>query len=366
MNHRLLSLMAVAVIACLGLFACAPATSGSTDGGQDAGDNNSGVYAGPTSASWTKGTLPSSGNTFVQGPASFANHKGKTFVGWGYDYGFNAIGGGGLLVTADDGATWTSVALPAVDSATTQTAHSISGVASDGSRLYVASSAKIGIVVSDDDGATWSTVPAPGGMNVSGFRMRLFTTPGKVWVGGYNAGIFSSSDQGATWTTHSANTGNPAQGTTSVVEADGSIYAGGWGKIYKFSSDSPPQLSPFNSGIPFPGGSNQLLPMGKKLFSISTSSSIHSPGLLYSADLTSATPSWTQVMGVMSLRTLVRYKSALFAFGDSTQKVSLSTDEGATWTAFNQGLPTSSSNIAVGAGYLFAVNSGEIWRTPLK
>lgn len=361
-----------AVLACAfaaSLVACSGSGGGTPDGGTGADggvvDDPTGPYTGPTTAAWTASPTPD--NTTVQ-PTWFATHHGKTFAAAGMTGSELGIPGGGLFVTSDDGATWTRVTnLPAPDPSTTQTEHHVMSVASDGSRLYAASDAVRGIIVSDDDGATWSTVPAPGGMNASGFRLRLFSIDGKLWAGRPKGGAYVSADKGATWITIAQDTGNDAEGTTSFASAGGKMFWGTWTDIWTVAGDSPPQLQSASKGIPFPNGSNQLIAHDGKLFSISTTSSIRSSGDLYVADPTAAMIQFTKLAGITRVNSIVRYKSALFAFKEQAPQIEISTDDGVTWKPFDQGLETLPVGpIGLGNGYLYAATPQKIWRTPLK
>jgi hypothetical protein len=315
--------------------------------------DGAGSPGGPTSGPWTKGTVTS--RSLLSFGKVFAAHKTATYLAFGYnDSGGNSQGG--LLVTKDQGVTWTEVTtLPPVDPSFGANAkHNLSHVASDGARLYVVSGMVVGVLASDDDGATWMTLPAP--PRTSRPAM-IAAVAGKLYAGS-GEGAFVSTDKGATWTSvvPSESANRPIH---SIVEAGGGIWFASSNRMLFAPGGDPAQLAEAKQGLAFPGGVEQLAVVGTTLIAAG-------PGI-YKATAAGAATLWTPVSLNDAITGLMAARGAFFGLQRDKPVLITTTATGVATVPFDMGLPTGPfEGLGAGADTLFAAMPGAVWHTPLK
>lgn len=343
------SFAALAVVS-LVLGCAAGGSEGNPDGGTDTGP-----YEGPTTATWTK----SGGESQMGFPINaLLVHRGAIYAGWGGS-GFTSVGG--ILVSRDEGVTWSQLTLPepTIASLGQGRKHIVVALGSDGSRLYAGTSTEHGLLVSDDDGATWQVLEGP---PLKGKATVFAHLDGKMYAGTGNSGFFVSSDKAASFTQIIGTEGSTVNPVRGIHSKYGKLWCGSANTVYSFTGDDPgTAVEAHRHGLPFILGLTDLYELGPKLVASTQSNGVYT---------TSDGETWTKAEGwAGATRDVAHVKTAMFGIqGDTSRgKVVLTTDDGATWLPFDQGLEvTQMKLVATSRTLIVADGTYQLWRTSIE
>jgi hypothetical protein len=276
----------------------------------------------------------------------------------------------GVLVSADDGATWAQHTAGLPDSPV------VALVALDDRVLAGMIGAPV-VFVSTDHGSTWTQSDT--GLPQSTDAYAFGRTSSAVLVGmsygasdpGAEGGLFRSSDKGATWTKSSA--GLPQTASATAFATIGSTLFSSAGAELATSTDDG---NSWQTQKLTTGNSLGLVALGGALFASTSSGPSLDSAVRKSADLgVTWTDSGTGLPVKDPANVLFGNGTHLYAtaFAQSDNGVYRSTDSGASWHAFNENLEILGTGIAprivamaAHGKYLFAVeSSGNVWRRDL-
>lgn len=177
-------------------------------------------------ATWTTKTLANSGV-----PGDHIRHiflSGSTiFAAMGQYNGPNGVAGGGLAISTDNGATWTSKGV--ADGFGSDITYK---VYASGHNVYVATAN--GLAISTDMGATWTNKTAANGLgsisnsagSIHNNILNVFASSNTVYAATMNDGLGISTDNGNTWTKKTTANGLASNSIGSVFASGDTIYAG--------------------------------------------------------------------------------------------------------------------------------------------
>ena len=263
---------------------------------------------------------------------------------WVFARTWDALNGGRLFLTADNGATWTQGG-----SADTDT--DILSVAVPNGNMLAGT--WNGFYQSTSGGTSWTAVTLAG--VPADTAIRSIAAIGASLFAVATGHVYKSSDGGTTWTEVSS--GIPASATiTSLVANATAIFAGGDNDGVFVSTNGGTSWTVSNSGLADTHIS-QLAAIGSRLFAITLNGVFASDnnGSSWAAYSTSLT----------GINCFLVADDQLFA-GTDNSGVYLSTDSGVTWTAFSTGMPAGARvwSLAVGSDSIFAGTDSGVWRTP--
>ncbi|HVN76089.1 MAG TPA: PKD domain-containing protein [Thermoanaerobaculaceae bacterium] len=324
-------------------------------------------------ASWTRLTPRTDVTALVPDPST----SGRFLAG---------LGGGGVLVSADGGSSWSLSStglvgvyvnamvtdpnsaktvyaatedqwvLKTTDGGVTWSASGIgaaNALALDPSRPgTVYAGAANAVMKTTDGGATWSNPSAPGAA-VSGQVVGLGLSPANPWSV-YAAtelnGVFKSTDGGTSWTAANSGIGDtsPTPATVAVAvdptSADVAYLATGHLGVFKTTTGGA-AWSPVNTGLPVPPlpfpGSFAVDPAVPAMVYVGMSNTSGSPAGVYrtldGGQHWSATGGRIVTLSILSLAIDPAERSTVYA-GTQGGGVFRSTDAGATWQWMGDGL----------------------------
>lgn len=270
---------------------------------------------------------------------------------------------GTIHLSEDNGQNWTNLGLICPDSP-------IREFATNGSGLYAACSGS-GVFRSMDEGISWTPVGLAG-QNVDA----LVVSGSTIYAGTDSSGVFLSSDNGVSWT--SINTGLTDLFVYSLAVSGNNLFAGTLSGVYK-------SVIGVNNWIPASAGIS-----GQAFYSLSAFDSYLFAGSGNGGGISLSTnngTSWTPVNTGLSngfgsnsfvAYSLAKIGDAIFAGTDGG--VFLTTNMGANWTSVNAGLQTgltgkivydlkSSGNAILASTYngvSRSTNNGSNWTTANK
>ena len=257
---------------------------------------------------------------------------------------WDALNGGRMFLTSDNGATWTQIGSADTDM-------DILSVAVPNGNVLAGT--WNGFYLSTSGGTSWTAV-TPAGVPADA-SIRSIATIGTSLFAVTTGHVYRSSDSGNTWTEVSS--GIPVSATiTSIVGNANAIFAGGDSNGVFVSTNGGTTWTATNSGLADTHVS-QLAAIGARLFAVTLNGVFVSDNNGTSWAASSSTPS--------NLNCFLVASDQLFAGTDSSG-VYLSTDSGATWTAFSTGMPAGTRvwSLALGSDSVFAGTDSGVWRTP--
>ena len=220
----------------------------------------------------------------------------------------------GIFLSSDNGATWSSIGIPLADVGT---------VFVSGTNLFAGT--KTGdIFRSTDGGASWKlVVPAPSG--TGSYYGAAFAANGQKVVASSGTSMFLSTDNGASWTGDASWTdGSPVN---ALAFNGTSVFAGTNGDgIYRSTDNGTIWTGP---SLPAYTYVNSLAVIGTDIFAAT------SGGLYRSIDNGS---SWN-VMGLVDSAANIAVGGTNLFVGSSGYGLSLSGNNGTSWTSITSGLP---------------------------
>jgi hypothetical protein len=258
---------------------------------------------------------------------------------------WDAQNGGRTFATADGGASWGLIGAADSDM------DILSIVALSGSLL---AGTWNGLYQSTTGGSSWTAL-APTGLPADTALSALAKLDTGLFAG-TTGHVYKSSDNGATFS--DASSGIAASAViTSFVASASAILAVSNGDGVFLSTNGGTSWTTANSGLTDTRIS-QLAVVGSKLFAVTLSKVFVS---------SNNGTSWTaDVSGLSRVNCLLALSDQLLA-GTDNGGVYASVDSGATWAAFNTGLPAGAQvwSLAATADNLFAGTDSGIWRSPL-
>ncbi len=257
---------------------------------------------------------------------------------------WDALNGGRVFLTADDGTTWTQISSADSD------IDILSMVMSNGNIL---AGTWNGFYLSTSGGATWSAV-SPTGIPVDA-AIRSIAAMDTTLFAATAGHIYRSSNSGSTWV--EASSGIPANATVTSMVANGNVILAGSDSAGVFvTTNSGTSWTAVNSGLTDMHVS-QLAAVGTRLFAATLNGVFVSGnnGTSWAADSS----------GIRNVNCFLVASPQLFA-GTDDSGVYLSLDSGATWTSFNSGLPDGTRvwSLAANSDSIFAGTDSGVWRTP--
>lgn len=264
------------------------------------------------------------------------------------NYVFAGVEGSGVLVSSDNGATWSP-------SNSGLTSNYITSFTVKGSNIFAGTDA--GIFRTGNNGANWSAVN--NGLSMT-FITSLSNNGSSVFAGAGFGQIFRSDNNGFLWTEIS--NGLPmttSAMTTCFAYKDGNTYAGMTGEgVYK-STNNGANWSASNNGM-FEPVIYSLTTAGSDILAATLD------GLFVSGD---DGVNWNIVgLGFSYITTYSFAKNGSTLYMGTEKGVFLSTDNGTTWDSINTGLTNRKiESLAINGTYLFAnERQSGIWRRPLS
>ena len=259
---------------------------------------------------------------------------------------------GGVSLSADNGATWTSV------NSGLDSSDAFSFLSIIGGKLFAGNLG--GVFISANNGTSWDSINYP-------FKLPLcITTNGNdIFVGTYGNGIFMSADNGTSWkAVDSGLNGLLSEVVWSFTVSGGNIFAGTMSGIFR-SANNGTNWVPVDSGLT---GTNvhAMAANGSTVFAGTSDA-----GLYIS---TNNGTKWTRVKTGLTNDTVTCFAASggnIFA-GTSSGGIFLSTNNGTSWTAVNTGLTDLSiTSLAVSDSFLFSghnnfVTGSGVWRRPIS
>lgn len=219
----------------------------------------------------------------------------------------------------------------------------------NGNTVFAGTNISIGgIYVSYDNGANWTSVKS--GIDV----LSLAAKDTFVFAGTDGDGIYRSTDSGATWESINSTLGaNKSIKALTIGGFGGSyIFAGDWEGVYR-SSKSDISWSFFSDGLPLSPSVNTL---------VSTSSTVFagSEAGLFSAPTSGSWTPKNDGLTSSSINILVIKGSSIYA--GTSEGIFRSTNNGSNWGAMNIGLPQYNiSAIVVNGNNIFAGNGTDVY-----
>jgi hypothetical protein len=269
----------------------------------------------------------------------------------------------GIYFSPDYGASWTQVSTGLTDKI-------IEAIAVSGTNLFAGPNLE-GVFLSTNNGASWN----PTGLTEE--DVRSFAVRGKyLFAGTNNHGVFLSKDDGANWT--AVNSGLVNHNIHAIVVSGTNLFAGtsgtNGGGVFR-SIDSGMSWTSVNTGLPVINGEliASLAVSGATIFA-----GTYARGVFLSTDNGA---NWNSVSSGLPIDAIIKclaikgsnifagtgginLNQSLYFYG-----VFLSTDNGASWTPFNTGLPTDMEvvSLAIIGTDLFAGTGGSgVWRRSLS
>lgn len=259
---------------------------------------------------------------------------------------WDTLSGGRMFLTADNGANWTRI------SSADSSIGILSVVMLD---TVLLAGTWDGFYRSTSGGTSWDAVTATGipadipVWSIAMINATLFT--------GTKGSIYKSSDSGATWT--EIKSGIPANARILTIAGIGNaIFAGSDTSGIYITTNGGTTWTAANSGLT-DKHIIQLAVMGSKIFAVTLEG-------VFISDNNGT--SWTANSSILkSINCLIVAGDQLFA-GTDTNGVYLSADSGATWSAYNSGIPAGTRvwSMALGTDNIFAGTSSGVWRTPVS
>jgi hypothetical protein len=266
---------------------------------------------------------------------------------------------GGVLRSADDGATWTAAALPATTGVGPGQEHMVTSLASDGTRVF-AGSGSGGLLVSGDHGKTFARAMQQPLDLLSPIIEAVGIVGDKVYAGGATGWVALTTGPDGFW---------------QIVEAEPDLMTPV--RVFFDTAASP------KSWIGFKGGLSVSTTRGLVWTNArATAKGLETPtdfvalalagtalflatddGLYQSSD---GGATWTRSAGVAGpVSAVLVAKGHVFAAGAGAAPVQISDDGGKTWAPFGAGLPGPVRRLGATATMLLAGEASDVWRTPL-
>lgn len=223
------------------------------------------------------------------------------------------------------------------------------------------------IYFSNDNGSTWVNVFHTGSLN---FVYGLAVMGDTVFAATRYTGILLSSDNGLTWTT--SNTGLPTDSMFSIFSNGNLLFAGTINNGIYISSNHGANWIQANSGLPV---FSTIYSMASDNLNIYASTG----NAIYFTDNNGQ--SWTQsAIPTTHIKKIINVGNSLLAGGlnlSGTEGLFRSTDNGTSWSLFDNGLPNScpyaigalyatSGYVICGLGESMCPNPVDIYRIPIS
>lgn len=189
-----------------------------------------------------------------------------------------------------------------------------------------AGSAGNGVLLSKDNGTTWTEV----NNGLSDLTVQSLAVIGStIFAGTYQGGVFISTDQGASW--KNANSGLPNFNITALAVSGNTIYAITESGLFR-SVNNGTSWTAINNGLPGFPVVISLATNGLNVFA-----GLDGEGVYFSGY---AGNSWRPTNGLPCtiVKSLVANSTAIYA-GTAGTGLFRSTDKGDTWTKSNEGIP---------------------------
>jgi hypothetical protein len=344
----------------------ATGAAGEGDGGGATDGTGAGGAAGMGNGSAGAPVAPPAAGTWQQRPAgghgklnALLPDGDVMLAAFGANDATGTMRKGGVLRSADDGATWTAATLPATTGVGPGQEHMVTSLASDGTRVF-AGSGSGGLLVSSDHGKTFARAMQQPLDLLSPIIEAVGVVGDKVYAGGATGWVALTTGPEGYW---------------QLVDADLELKT----PVRTFF-DTP--ASP-KSWIGFKGGLSASTTRGLVWTDArATAKGLETPtdfvglalagtvlflatddGLYQSAD---GGALWTKSPGVSGpVSAVLAAQGRVFAAGASAPPVQVSADGGKTWTAFGAGLPGPVRRLGATATMLLAGDANDVWRTPL-
>jgi hypothetical protein len=257
---------------------------------------------------------------------------------------FAGVYGNGVFLSTDSGSSWMSVSTGLTDL-------NIYALALSDTNLFAGAIGGGGVFRSTDKGASW-TKASTGLLNKVVISLLVADT--NLFAGTYNGGVFLSTDKGLSWTTASA--GLTELHINALAIKDTNLYAGTNSYVF-CSTDNGTSWTVASSNLTS-GNIFALAVVGANIFMGGFG------GVLQSYNNSTI---WTSSGLHYTITSFAVSGTNLFA-GTNGDGVFLSTDNGANWTAVNDGLTDKIvGSLTVYNSYLFAgIYWSGVWRRPLS
>ncbi len=258
---------------------------------------------------------------------------------------WDALSGGRVFLTADNGDTWARVSSADTDIDIL----SIAGLSNS-----ILAGTWNGLYQSTSGGTSWTAL-APTGLPAD-IGINSLTTTSTALFAATTGHIYKSSDNGTSWTETSSGIPTTAR-ITSTVSSGTAIFVGTDKNGVYLSNNGGTSWAAVNSGLT-DSHISQLAAIATRLFAVTLN------GVFVS---TNSGTSWSaDTSGLQKINCLLAANDLLFA-GTDNGGAYLSSDSGATWAAFNSGLPAGSRiwSLAATSDNVFAGTNTSVWRTPL-
>jgi photosystem II stability/assembly factor-like uncharacterized protein len=239
--------------------------------------------------------------------------------------------GNGLFISDDSGASWLPV--------NTLSAFDVNTIAVSGACIYAGTNFG-GVYISNDSGTNWISA----GLN-NLFLTSLVVKANKIFAGTSTQGIYMSDDNGATW--EEANNGLTSNNILSIAVVGTQLFVSSPAGVY-VSVDEGSSWDLLNNGLP---GFNQIIGHENQYYAATNN------GVYGSSDNGTSWNSLNNGLNYLHVKAMTSIGTKLFA-GTKDGGVFMSADDGSIWLESNRGLAnTAVDRVVVQGEHVFACTS---------